>query len=76
MSKSRGNIIDPLDVINGQSLQNLINGITSRKELSANEISISLAGMKRLFPKGIRNYGSDVLRLSLVTYLSYLSIMS
>ena len=76
MSKSRGNIIDPLDVINGQSLQNLINGITSRKELSANEISISVAGMKRLFPKGIRNYGSDVLRLSLVTYLSYLSIMS
>lgn len=68
MSKSRGNVIDPMDVINGQSLSNLIEGITSRKELNPKEKSVSVASMKRLFPKGIRNYGSDVLRLALLRY--------
>ena len=68
MSKSRGNVIDPMDVINGQSLSNLIEGITSRKELNPKEKYVSVASMKRLFPKGIRNYGSDVLRLALLRY--------
>lgn len=69
MSKSRGNIIDPMDIINGQTLSNLIEAITARKELDSKEKSASIAGMKRLFPKGIRNYGSDVLRLALLRYV-------
>ena len=68
MSKSRGNVIDPMDIINGQTLPNLIEAITARKELSPKEKSVSVASMKRLFPKGIRNYGSDVLRLALLRY--------
>lgn len=68
MSKSRGNVIDPMDIINGQTLPNLVEAITARKELSPKEKSVSVASMKRLFPKGIRNYGSDVLRLALLRY--------
>ena len=67
MSKSKGNVIDPLAVIRGESLQQLETAITSRKELSKREVETSLAGMRKLFPAGIRAYGNDVLRLALVS---------
>lgn len=66
MSKSKGNVIDPLAVIRGESLKQLEEGITARKELSKKEVDASLAGMRKLFPAGIRAYGNDVLRLALV----------
>ena len=67
MSKSKGNVIDPLAVIRGESLKQLEEGITARKELSKREVETSLAGMRKLFPAGIRAYGNDVLRLALVS---------
>lgn len=66
MSKSRGNVIDPLDIIHGQSLDNLIKTVKNRKELSKKEIDISISSFKKQFPKGIRPYGNDVLRLTLL----------
>lgn len=67
MSKSRGNVLDPLSIIYGESLQNLEEAITSRKELSKKEKDISVASLRKQFPKGIRAYGNDVLRLSLLS---------
>ena len=66
MSKSRGNVIDPLDIINGQTIDNLVKGVKNRKELSKKEIDVSVASFKKQYPKGIRAYGNDVLRLSLL----------
>ena len=66
MSKSRGNVLDPLDIIHGQTLQHLIGTVQSRKELSKKEKEVSIASFKKLYPKGIRAYGNDVMRLTLI----------
>ena len=66
MSKSRGNVLDPLDIIHGQTLQHLIDTVQSRKELSKKEKEVSIASFKKLYPKGIRAYGNDVMRLTLI----------
>uniref|UniRef100_A0AAZ3R9P3 Valine--tRNA ligase, mitochondrial n=1 Tax=Oncorhynchus tshawytscha TaxID=74940 RepID=A0AAZ3R9P3_ONCTS len=58
MSKSLGNVIDPLDVISGISLE-----VHTRSDLS------SLAGIQRTyFPKGIPECGTDALRFALCSY--------
>lgn len=66
MSKSRGNVIDPLDIIHGQSLDNLIKAVKSRKELPKKEVDVSVASFKKQYPNGIRPYGNDVLRFTLI----------
>ena len=67
MSKSRGNVIDPLAIIYGETLQHLEEAVTNRKELSKKETEISVASLRKQFPNGIRAYGNDVLRLSLLS---------
>lgn len=67
MSKSRGNVIDPLAIIHGESLKELEESVVNRKELSAKEKEISVASFRKQFPAGIRAYGNDVLRLTLLT---------
>lgn len=67
MSKSRGNVLDPLAVIHGESLKALEAAIVNRKELSKKEKEVSVASLRKQFPNGIRAYGNDVLRLSLIS---------
>jgi valyl-tRNA synthetase len=63
MSKSKGNTIDPLDVIDGIGFEALLEKSTqglmlaSHKETAAKRI-------KREFPKGIESYGADALRFT------------
>ncbi|TDH70005.1 hypothetical protein CCR75_006777 [Bremia lactucae] len=68
MSKSLGNVIDPLDVINGSSLEQLLSnlhvGNLDNKELVSVEREL-----KKEFPKGIPTCGADALRLTLASYL-------
>ncbi|WWO97548.1 MAG: valine--tRNA ligase [Candidatus Dasytiphilus stammeri] len=64
MSKSKGNVIDPLDIIDGISLEALL---TKRTE---NMIQPKLANKiiertKKQFPFGIKPYGTDALRFTL-----------
>lgn len=68
MSKSLGNIIDPLDIIYGISRQNMEERIRT-SNLDPKEISRAIQNIKKTFPNGIDSYGVDSLRLGLVSYL-------
>lgn len=69
MSKSLGNVIDPLEVINGVSIEGLIDKI-HQGNLPASEIKKSIEEKKKEFPQGIPECGADALRLGLMSYLS------
>ncbi|MQL91943.1 hypothetical protein Taro_024571, partial [Colocasia esculenta] len=67
MSKSLGNVIDPLEVINGISLE----GLHKRLEegnLDPKELTIAREGQKKDFPNGIPECGADALRFALISY--------
>ena len=63
MSKSLGNVIDPLDVIEGISLEELLDkrtlGLFNEKQ--KNNV---IKKTKRDFPDGIKEYGADALRFN------------
>lgn len=69
MSKSLGNVIDPINVIEGITLdalhQTLLGG-----NLDPKEIEKAKAGQKADFPDGIEECGADALRFALVSYTS------
>ncbi|ETE69928.1 Valyl-tRNA synthetase, mitochondrial, partial [Ophiophagus hannah] len=67
MSKSLGNVIDPLDVIHGASLQVLQQKLKD-SNLSPRELVIGSEGLLRNFPQGIAESGSDALRFALCRY--------
>ncbi|KAF8337423.1 tRNA synthetases class I-domain-containing protein [Cantharellus anzutake] len=69
MSKSLGNVIDPLDVIQGISLEDLHKKL-SEGNLDEKEIAKAKAGQKKDFPKGIPQCGTDALRFALCAYTS------
>ena len=69
MSKSLGNVIDPLDVITGQSLQKLHNDLRGGN-LPEKEIIKAEEGQKKLFPKGMPQCGTDALRFALANITS------
>ncbi|KAJ6819284.1 valine--tRNA ligase, mitochondrial 1 isoform X3 [Iris pallida] len=67
MSKSLGNVIDPLEVINGISLE----GLHKRLEegnLDPNELVMAKQGQEKDFPNGISECGADALRFALISY--------
>ncbi|KAH0998195.1 valine--tRNA ligase [Candidatus Tremblaya phenacola] len=69
MSKSKGNTIDPIDLINGISLKELLIKRTNNMMHSKlyNEVT---KATKKQFPFGIKAYGADVLRFALVSLVS------
>jgi valyl-tRNA synthetase len=60
MSKTKGNVIDPLDVIHGATLESLL----ARAD-AENAAPSAIAGIKKNFGKGIPAMGSDALRFAL-----------
>ena len=67
MSKSLGNVVDPLDIINGITLENLHKTLLSGN-LDPTEIERAKAYQRSAFPKGIEECGTDALRFTLINY--------
>uniref|UniRef100_K3WPL4 valine--tRNA ligase n=1 Tax=Globisporangium ultimum (strain ATCC 200006 / CBS 805.95 / DAOM BR144) TaxID=431595 RepID=K3WPL4_GLOUD len=68
MSKSLGNVIDPLHVIDGISLDQLLADLVSGN-VSPRELKKAEKELKREFPQGIPTCGTDALRFTLASYL-------
>jgi len=67
MSKSLGNVIDPLEVIDGCTLGTLIERLESGN-LPLKEIERAKKNINESFPDGIPECGSDALRFGLLAY--------
>ncbi|HEX5060693.1 MAG TPA: valine--tRNA ligase, partial [Kofleriaceae bacterium] len=62
MSKTKGNVIDPLDVVYGASLDVLLNRVDVEKPPEPDKVK---AAVKKHFGKGIPSMGADALRFAL-----------
>ena len=69
MSKSKGNIIDPIDVIDGIALEKLIDKRTENLMVPNLREKIKKT-TKKEFPLGISPYGTDALRLTFTSLAS------
>lgn len=69
MSKSLGNVIDPLDIIQGITLSGLHEKLL-QGNLDEKEVAKASAGQKKDYPKGIPQCGTDALRFTLCAYTS------
>lgn len=67
MSKSLGNVIDPLDIIHGIELQTLHDKLLTGN-LKETEIARATKYQKTAFPQGIPECGADALRFTLLSY--------
>lgn len=67
MSKSLGNVIDPMDVIKGISLEDLQKQLLD-SNLDSKELERAQEGQRRDYPQGIPECGTDALRFALCAY--------
>ncbi len=69
MSKSKGNVLDPLDLIDGIDVQTLVDKRTRGLMQPQKEKQIAQRTRKE-FPEGIRAYGTDALRFTFLSLAS------
>ncbi|MBI1965783.1 MAG: valine--tRNA ligase [Betaproteobacteria bacterium] len=70
MSKSKGNILDPLDIIDGVGLETLVEKRTSSL-LNPKQAEAIAAATRRQFPDGIPAFGADALRFTFASLASH-----
>ena len=69
MSKSKGNVIDPIDIIDGISLENLIEKRSQGLMQPQMKASI-IKQTKKDYPKGMVAFGTDALRITFASLAS------
>ncbi|KAF1752183.1 hypothetical protein GCK72_018737 [Caenorhabditis remanei] len=67
MSKSLGNVIDPVDVLDGISYEKMVERV-KESALEQHEIENAVTDLTKMFPKGIARCGPDALRFALLKY--------
>jgi valyl-tRNA synthetase len=70
MSKSKGNILDPLDLIDGTDLESLVQKRTSGLLLEKQRESIEKRTRKQ-FPQGIPAFGADAVRFTFASLATF-----
>lgn len=68
MSKSLGNVVDPLEIIDGCPLQTLIEKL-DQGNLDPKELTRAKALKNKEYPEGFPQCGSDALRFGLLSYM-------
>eukprot|EP01117_Protostelium_nocturnum_P017991 TRINITY_DN741_c0_g1_i1.p1 TRINITY_DN741_c0_g1~~TRINITY_DN741_c0_g1_i1.p1 ORF type:complete len:1036 (+),score=244.27 TRINITY_DN741_c0_g1_i1:121-3228(+) len=68
MSKSLGNVIDPIHLIEGVSLEQLKESLASGNITNPTELEKSRENLENEFPQGIPECGTDALRFALASY--------
>jgi valyl-tRNA synthetase len=63
MSKSKGNVLDPMDIIHGITLDNLVEKRAANHVLQSTQKRI-IKNTKKEFPDGIPAFGTDALRFA------------
>ena len=69
MSKSKGNILDPIDIIDGINLKDLINKRTTNL-INPNQKQKIVARTSKDYPDGIPSYGTDAIRFTFCSLAS------
>ena len=69
MSKSKGNVLDPLDLIDGITLEDLLAKRTSNMMIASQAKKIEKQTLKH-FPEGISSHGTDALRFTFYSLAS------
>ncbi|KAJ2151654.1 hypothetical protein GGH16_006221, partial [Coemansia sp. RSA 560] len=67
MSKSLGNIVDPMDIINGAELSQLQKTLQNG-HMTEQELDKGMRELKKLYPNGFQSFGADALRFTLLVY--------
>ena len=70
MSKSKGNVLDPLDLIDGADVETLVAKSTSGLMLDKERQSIEKRTRKQ-FPNGIPAYGADAMRFTFASLATF-----
>lgn len=70
MSKSKGNVLDPLDIVDGVSLHDLLIKRTSNLMIGSVKDKITKQ-TKKSYPNGIPAYGADALRFTFCSLASH-----
>jgi valyl-tRNA synthetase len=70
MSKSKGNVLDPLDIVDGIGLEALVRNRTASL-MDPRQSGAIEAATRRQFPKGIPAFGTDALRFTFASLATH-----